>query len=159
VTVGDVAGVSYGPAAVRTGDAGVDGHHGVIMVISKQPGVDTVALTERVDAELDRLGDTLPADVEVIGDVFRQSDFIHRAIDNVMAAVRDGGILVVIVLFVFLMSVRTTLITLTAIPLSVGCAALVFHAFGLCLNTMTRGGLAVAVGTLVGWGRCWRTRR
>ena len=119
------------------------------MVVTKQPGTDTVALTERIDAELVRLADDLPADVVVMNDVFRQTAFIHRAIDNVFDAVRDGGILVIIVLFLFLMSVRTTLITLTAIPLSVAVAAVVFEAFGLTINTMTLGGLAVAIGTLV----------
>ncbi|MCA9323247.1 MAG: efflux RND transporter permease subunit, partial [Planctomycetes bacterium] len=149
VRVSDVAEVVLGPAAIRTGDAGIDGHPGVVMVISKQPGVDTVELTRRVSAELQRIQEDLPDDVVIIDDVFQQAAFIHRAIDNVFDAVRDGGILVVIILFLFLLNLRTTLITLTAIPLSVACAALVFEAFGLSINTMTLGGLAVAIGTLV----------
>ncbi|MFT7617789.1 MAG: CzcA family heavy metal efflux pump [Planctomycetota bacterium] len=149
VRIGDVADVTLGPAAIRTGDAGINGQAGVIMVISKQPGVDTVELTERVNAELKLIQADLPDDIVVINDVFQQGAFIHRAIDNVVDAVRDGGILVVVILFLFLLNFRTTLITLTAIPLSVACAALVFNAFDLTINTMTLGGLAVAIGTLV----------
>jgi CzcA family heavy metal efflux pump len=149
VRVSDVAEVVFGPAAIRTGDAGINAKPGVIMVISKQPGVDTVDLTDRVNAELRRIQEDLPEDVVIVDDLFQQAAFIHRAIDNVFDAVRDGGILVVIILFMFLMNFRTTLITLTAIPLSVACAALVFEAFGLSINTMTLGGLAVAIGTLV----------
>jgi CzcA family heavy metal efflux pump len=151
VRVGDVADVVFGPTPIRIGDAGINGRPGVIMVISKQPGVDTVELTDRVNAELLRFQDQLPddADIVIINDLFQQAAFIHRAIDNVLDAIRDGGILVVIVLFLFLLNFRTTLITLTAIPLSVACAAIVFQSFGLTINTMTLGGLAVAIGTLV----------
>lgn len=149
VRVDDVATVAFGPAAIRTGNAGVNGKPGVIMVISKQPGVDTVDLTDRVNEELKKVQSDLPEDVVIIDNLFQQAAFIHRAIENVFDAVRDGGILVVIILFMFLLNVRTTLITLTAIPLSVACAALVFQAFGLTINTMTLGGLAVAIGTLV----------
>jgi CzcA family heavy metal efflux pump len=149
VRLEDVAEVTFGPSRIGVGDAGVDGGPGVLLVVTKQPGVDTVALTERIGAEFDAIRGQLPADVELVDDLFRQADFIHRAIDNVISAVRDGAVLVVLVLFLFLMNLRTTLITLTAIPLSVAIAALVFAAFGLTINTMTLGGLAVAVGTLV----------
>ena len=149
VRIKDVANVVFGPTSIRTGEAGVNGQPAVIMVISKQPGVDTVDLTDRVNQELKRVQSELPEDVVIVDDLFQQAAFIHRAIDNVFDAVRDGGILVVIILALFLMNVRTTLITLTAIPLSVACAALVFQACGLSINTMTLGGLAVAIGTLV----------
>lgn len=149
VRVRDVADVVFGPTAVPTGDAGINGDPGVIMVIMKQPGIDTVDLTDRINAELDRIAKELPDDVKVENNLFQQAAFIHRAIDNVTAAVRDGAILVVIILFLFLLNLRTTFITLTAIPLSVAIAALVFAAFGLTINTMTLGGLAVAIGTLV----------
>jgi CzcA family heavy metal efflux pump len=149
VRLEDVATVALGPAAIRTGSAGINAKPGVIMVISKQPGTDTVALTDRINEELRRVQSDMPEDVVIIDNLFQQAAFIHRAIDNVFDAVRDGGILVVIILFMFLMNVRTTLITLTAIPLSVACAALVFQALGLTINTMTLGGLAVAIGTLV----------
>ena len=149
VRIADVADVALAPAVVRIGDAGIDGGPGVLLVIAKQPGEDTLELTRRVDAELERIAEGLPEGVEVRTELFRQAAFIERAIHNVMAAVRDGGVLVVIVLFLFLLNLRTTLITLTAIPLSVAVASLVFAALGLTINTMTLGGLAVAIGTLV----------
>jgi CzcA family heavy metal efflux pump len=149
VRLADVGTVEFGPAAVRIGNAGINTKPGIAVVISKQPGVDTVKLTERVNAELAALQSSLPDDVVILNDVFQQAGFIHRAIDNVFDAVRDGTILVVVVLVVFLMNVRTTLITLTAIPVSVAVTAIVFDAFGLAINTMTLGGLAVAVGALV----------
>ncbi|MBK8975909.1 MAG: efflux RND transporter permease subunit [Planctomycetes bacterium] len=149
LAVRDVADVRLGPSAIGVGDAGVDGESGVLVVVTKQPKVDTVGITERLLAELDQLRAALPPDVQVVTDVFRQADFIERAIGNVLEAVRDGAILVVLVLFVFLLNLRTTLITLTAIPLSVAIAAIVFELFGLSIDTMTLGGLAVAVGTLV----------
>lgn len=149
LTIGDVAEVRLGPSTIGIGDAGLDGEPGVLLVITKQPGVDTVALTEGIEAELEALRAELPPDVDIVTDVFRQADFIERAIGNVLEAVRDGAVLVVLVLLLFLMNLRTTLITLTAIPLSVATAAIVFDLFGLGIDTMTLGGLAVAIGTLV----------
>lgn len=150
VRVGDVAQVRFGPAAVRVGEAGIDGRPGVMLVITKQPGVDTVTVTDRVQAQLAQLGPALAAQgAEVRPALFEQAAFVHRAMDNVTEAVRDGAVLVLVVLFLFLLNVRTTLITLTAIPLSVAITALVFHLAGLSINTMTLGGLAVAIGVLV----------
>jgi len=149
VRISDVARVEFGPAAVRIGDAGVNGNTGVILVIFKQPGVDTAELSDRIETELEEIQKTLPEDYEVLPAIYRQADFIHRAIDNVTEAVRDGSILVVLILFAFLLSVRTTLITLTAIPLSIAMTALVFKLVGVSINTMTLGGLAVAIGALV----------
>ncbi|MGE3424776.1 MAG: efflux RND transporter permease subunit [Dehalococcoidia bacterium] len=149
IRIEDVADVVFGPAAIPTGDAGIDAGPGVIMVIMKQPGIDTLALTERVNQELELIQRELPEDVAIDPTLFQQAAFIERAIDNVLEAVRDGAILVVIILFLFLLNFRTTFITLSAIPLSVAIAALVFQAFGLTINTMTLGGLAVAIGTLV----------
>ncbi len=149
VLVRDVASIEFGPAAVRTGDAGIDGKRGVILVVFKQPDVDTVALSDRVETTLDQIAATAPDDLEILPGVYRQADFIDRAVENVNEALLHGAILVVLVLFVFLANVRTTLITLTALPLSVAVTALVFDGFGLSINTMTLGGLAVAVGALV----------
>ena len=149
VRVRDVAEVTLGPAGYRVGDAGVDGQPGVLMILSKQPGTDTVELTRAVNEELQRISTELPADIEIVDDVFQQAAFIHRAIDNVLVAVRDGTILVILVLMLFLANIRTTIITLTAIPLSVAITAIVFDVAGLTINTMTLGGLAVAIGTLV----------
>ncbi|MGH7162309.1 MAG: efflux RND transporter permease subunit, partial [Planctomycetota bacterium] len=149
VRISDVARVEFGPAAMRVGDAGVNGSPGVILTVFKQPDVDTVDLTDRVLADLAQLAPSLPGDVKVVPEVYQQAGFIHRAVDNVTEAVRDGAVLVVFVLFAFLLNLRTTLITLTALPLSVAVTAIVFHALGVSINTMTLGGLAVAVGVLV----------
>ena len=145
----DVAQVEFGPAAIRVGDAGINSRPGVIMVIFKQPGTDTVSLSNKINMELEVLQLGLPKDVVLVPDIFQQSIFITRAIDNVMEAVRDGGILVFFILLLFLMNIRTTFITLTAIPLSVAVTAIIFDMFNLSINTMTLGGLAVAIGALV----------
>jgi len=149
VRVGDVARVEFGPAAIRTGDAGVNGTTGVILVVFKQPDVDTMVLSERIEVELDGIARTLPEDFEILPAIYRQADFIERAIDNVTEAVLDGSILVVIILFLFLLNLRTTAITLTAIPLSIATTVLVFKMLDVSINTMTLGGLAVAIGALV----------
>ncbi|MBI1948991.1 MAG: efflux RND transporter permease subunit [Deltaproteobacteria bacterium] len=143
----DVADVRFGPA-IKRGDAGVNGKPAVVLSIQKQPGASTIDLTEQIERALSELGASVPGDVEVV-ELFRQATFIETAIENVAEALRDGAILVVIVLVLFLMNLRTTLITLTAIPLSLLVSALVFKAFGLTINTMTLGGLAVAIGELV----------
>jgi len=149
LTIGDVARVRTGGPLVRRGDAGVDGQPGIIITVKKQPHADTVELTRKVEAELARMQKSFPEGVEVHTDIFRQSTFIERSVHNVQEALRDGSILVVIVLFIFLMNFRTTFITLTAIPLSILITFIVFKWFGLSINTMTLGGLAVAIGELV----------
>jgi len=149
VRVADVAEVRFGPAALRVGEAGIDGKPGIVLVIYKQPSVDTTLLTERIKTELRSLKPTLPKDVEIADSIFEQAAFVHRAMENVTEAVRDGAVLVLVILFVFLLNVRTTAITLTAIPLSIAVTALVFKLAGISINTMTLGGLAVAIGVLV----------
>jgi CzcA family heavy metal efflux pump len=148
VRLGDVANVEFG-ARIKRGDAGTNGKPAVIMSVQKQPGADTVDLTEKVDAAMKELQPTLPPDVEVNTRLFRQSSFIEASIGNVAEALRDGAILVAIILFLFLLNLRTTFITLTAIPLSFVVTFLVLWAFGISINTMTLGGLAVAIGELV----------
>lgn len=143
----DVAEVGFGIQPMR-GNAGVAGQPAVILGVQKQPGADTTKLTSRVEAALAEIRPALPKDARV-NVLFRQATFIENAIANVQEAIRDGAIMVVIVLFLFLLNFRTTLITLTAIPLSFAVAALVFHAFNISINTMTLGGLAVAVGMVV----------
>lgn len=148
ITVEQVAEVRFG-AGVKRGDASVDARPAVILAVQKQPGANTVSLTREVERVLGELQKTLPADVKADQILFKQADFIERAVDNVEEALRDGAILVTIVLFLFLMNMRTTLISLTAIPLSIVVTALVFKWMGLSINTMTLGGLAVAIGELV----------
>lgn len=134
---------------IKRGDAAVDGSPAVMLTISKQPGSDTRLLTDNIIAALKALKPTLPADVRLNTEVYQQKEFIDLSIENVIEALRDGGILVVVILFLFLLNFRTTFITLTAIPLSIVVTGLVFKWFGMSINTMTLGGLAVAIGELV----------
>lgn len=148
IRLGDVATVELG-SRIKRGEGGTNGSPAVIMAISKQPGADTLQLTSQVDEALKQMQASMPADVEINSELFRQAGFIRAAIDNVIVALRDGAILVVIVLFLFLLNFRTTAITLTAIPLSFVISFLVFKWFDISINTMTLGGLAVAIGELV----------
>lgn len=147
VLLGDVSDVAIGRQIMR-GDAGVDAQPAVIVSVQKQPGVDTIALTEHVTKALAEIEKGLPKGVELTV-LFQQARFIDAAIANVEEAIRDGAIMVVIVLFLFLLNLRTTLITLTAIPLSFVATAIFFHFAGISINTMTLGGLAVAIGMVV----------
>ncbi|MFM2166503.1 MAG: hypothetical protein RIS79_874, partial [Verrucomicrobiota bacterium] len=147
VLISDVAEVKHGIQPMR-GDASVNGTMGVILSIDKAPGFDTLKLTQQVEAALEELKPTLPAGVtaEIL---FRQGDFIEHAIHNLQEAIRDGAIMVAIILFLFLLNVRTTFITLMAMPLSFAVTILTFKAFGVSVNSMTLGGLAVAIGMVV----------
>jgi len=148
VLVKHIADVKYGPPMKR-GDASVNAKPGVMISIQKQPGADTVKITKVVEKVLDEIQETLPEGVTINQEIFRQSNFIEASIGNVEEALRDGAIFVSIILFIFLLNFRTTFITLTAIPLSLIITALVFKFFGISFNTMTLGGLAVAIGQLV----------
>ena len=143
----DVADVQFGRQVMR-GDAGVNGGPAVIVSVQKQPGADTIKLTAEVEKALAEIQKGLPADVKITP-LFKQGNFIKAAIGNVEDAIRDGAIMVVIVLFLFLLNFRTTLITLTAIPLSFVVTILYFKWAGITINTMTLGGLAVAIGMVV----------
>jgi CzcA family heavy metal efflux pump len=148
VLLGQVARVAEAAQAKR-GDAAVDGLPAVIITVSKQPGADTRRLTEQVIDAINEIKPALPTDIRFNTNVYQQKQFIDVSIHNVIVALRDGSILVVIVLFLFLLNFRTTFITLTAIPLSIVVTGLVFKWFGMSINTMTLGGLAVAIGELV----------
>ncbi len=136
-------------AALKRGDAGYNGNPAVIVSVQKQPTADTVKLTREIEQALDGLKQGLPAGMSAPKVLFRQADFIVASISNVNGALRDGAIMVAIVLFAFLLSMRTTLISLTAIPLSLAVTALVFQLMGQSINVMTLGGLAIAIGELV----------
>lgn len=149
VRVRDLADVRVGPAVAR-GAASYRARPAVLLSIVKQPSADTVSTTGRVDAALDVIGDELaPRGVSLHRDIFRQQDFIDTAVGNLVEVLRDGALLVVAVLFVFLWSLRPTVISVVAIPLSLVVAALVLDALGLTIDTMTLGGLAIAIGELV----------
>jgi HME family heavy-metal exporter len=143
-----VAEVRLAPA-IKRGDAGYNGKPAVILSVQKQPGADSVALTREVEKALAELGRDLPRGVEKPQFLFRQATFIENSVGNVEEALRDGAILVAVVLFLFLLNVRTTVISLMAIPVSLLVTALVFRYFDLSINTMTLGGLAIAIGELV----------
>ncbi len=149
VLVRDVATVTEAPAVIRRGAASMSGYPAVVIAVQKQPGADSRTLSAKIDGALAQLTPSLPAALIIKPDLFRQADFIQRAVDNVAHALRDGSIFVVLVLVVFLLNVRTTLITLTALPLSILATFVAFSALGLSVNTMTLGGIAVAVGELV----------
>ncbi|GLS43070.1 efflux RND transporter permease subunit [Methylobacterium brachythecii] len=143
-----VAEVGYA-AKPRRGDAGYMGRPSVILSIEKQPGIDTVRLTQSVEAALKEIGPSLPAGIDAQKILFRQADFIETSLGNVERVLIEAIAVVSLVLFAFLMNARTTLISLTAIPVSILATAVVFKFFGLSINTMTLGGLAIAIGELV----------
>jgi len=147
VTIGDVAKVEWGIEPMR-GDGSVNGTRGVIMSITKAPGFDTLSLTEKIETALEQLKPALPQGVEAVV-LFRQSDFIQHAIGNLKEAIRDGAIMVTVVVFLFLLNFRTTFITLMAMPLSFAITLLTFKWLGISVNSMTLGGLAVAIGMVV----------
>jgi len=144
----NVATVTAGPAFKR-GDGSFNGRPAVVATIQKQPQANTLEVTRAVEAALSELARTLPRDVIIDSRAFQQADFIKRAVANVSSALAEAAVLVSLVLFPFLWNARTTFITLTAIPLSLLTAVLALHHFGLGINTMTLGGLAIAIGELV----------
>ena len=148
ILLNQIAKVDYA-AGVKRGDASFMGKPAVIISVQKQPSADTLKLTQAVETALSELNRNLPVGIKADKILFKQADFIQHSISNVLEALRDGALMVVIVLTLFLLNARTTLISLTAIPLSLLAAVLVFHAFGLSINTMTLGGLAIALGELV----------
>jgi CzcA family heavy metal efflux pump len=148
VRLDQVANVRYA-AAVKRGDGGYNGKPAVIINVQKQPGADTVKLTREIELALSELATSLPDGVSAPQVLFRQADFIKASVDNVTEALIDGSILVVIVLFAFLLSTRTTAISLLAIPLSLALTVLIFKWMGQTINVMTLGGLAIAIGELV----------
>ena len=148
ILVEHVATVEIG-AAIKRGEGSSNGKPAVVIGIQKQPGANTLALTSLVDAELAAIQKTLPEGMTIELNKVRQADFINTAVRNVSVALRDGAILVAIILFLFLWNVRATLISLASLPLSLVVAMLTMHALGITINTMTLGGLTIAIGALV----------
>ncbi|MCA8948899.1 MAG: efflux RND transporter permease subunit, partial [Planctomycetes bacterium] len=148
VTIGQVADVVLGPTPQR-GAAADAGRPAVVLAVQKSPGTNTLALTAAVDDKLDEIEQSLPPGIAINRHVMRQADFIQLSVDNVVHVLRDAAIIVAIVLVLFLLDLRTTLITLLAIPLSLAAALLALRGLGMSINVMTLGGLAVAIGELV----------
>ncbi|MBK9022380.1 MAG: efflux RND transporter permease subunit [Sulfuritalea sp.] len=143
-----LADVKLAPA-IKRGDGSYMGKPAVILSVQKQPAADSVTLTREVEKAIAELGRSLPQGIAAPSFLFKQADFIEHSVGNVEEALRDGAMLVAVILFLFLLNVRTTIISLMAIPVSLLATALVFHYFGLSINTMTLGGLAIAIGELV----------
>ena len=149
ILVGDVADVKIGSKSPKLGLASKNATPAVLLTITKQPETDTKALTNSILASLDGLKKSLPSDVVISTDTFRQSTFIDNSIANIKGSLIEGALFVVIILFLFLMNVRTTVISLVALPLSVLIAIMVLHMLGYTINTMSLGGIAIAIGSLV----------
>lgn len=149
VTLDAIADVRIGPKTPVLGVASNDGKPAVLLTVTKQPNTNTLALTDRLDNALDELKANLPADVKINSQIFRQSRFIDSSIDNVKKSLMEGAIFVIIVLFIFLMNWRTTIISLVSIPLSIVFSLLAIRWMGLTINTMSLGGIAIAIGSLV----------
>jgi len=148
VLVGQIGQVVVGPA-IKRGEGSSNAEPAVILAVLKQPGANTLTLTREIDRNLDEIQKTLPDGMKIDRQLFRQSDFIETAISNVSGALRDGAILVAIILFLFLLNLRTTLISLAALPVSLVVSVLAMKAAGVTINTMTLGGLTIAIGALV----------
>ena len=149
VRLRDVAELKVGAAEPRLGTASVNAVPAVLLTVTKQPAVGTINLTEEIEDCLTQLKKTMPADVVVNTDIFRQSEFISTSISNLQEALFIGAIFVIVVLFFFLMNLRTTIISLVALPLSIIVTVLVLHWLGMTINTMSLGGIAIAIGSLV----------
>lgn len=149
VTLRDIADIKVGSALPKLGAASVRGQNAVLLTVSKQPATGTNQLTEALEKKLATVSHSLPAGIKVSTDIFRQSDFIDASIGNVKSSLYEGAIFVIIVLFLFLANVRATLISVVSLPLSVVIAMLCLKWCGLTINTMSLGGLAIAIGSLV----------
>ena len=149
ITLADVADIKVGNQSPKLGTASEKARPAVLLTVTKQPYTSTLKLTEQLNRSLDELKGNLPPDVHISTDIFRQADFIESSVDNVQKSLIEGAIFVVIVLMIFLANARTTIISLVTIPLSFLVAMIVLNAMGISINTMTLGGLAIAIGSLV----------
>lgn len=149
VTLADIAEISLGAKLPEIGKASLNSEPGVLITITKQPGIGSITLTKNIEGELKSLLPTLPKGVNVNTEIFRQSDFIDNSVSNLQVSLFEGALFVIIVLFVFLLNFRTTLISAVAIPMSVIMSILIIDWLGFTINTMTLGGIAIAIGSLV----------
>lgn len=149
VLLSDVADIVVGGKLPLTGAASINGTPSVLLTVTKQPSTGTIELTSTIEEELSRLSATMPSDIQISTDIFRQSDFIDSSISNLQQSLFEGAIFVIVILFFFLMNVRTTLISLVALPMSIIVTIIVLNMLGMSINTMSLGGIAIAIGSLV----------
>lgn len=149
IRLSDIATIRFGGKTPRLGTASVRGQESVLITLTKQPGVGTIELTDQIDSQLAQLAQQLPKDVKISTDIFRQSEFISNSVSNLQESLLEGALMVIIVLFFFLMNLRTTLISVVALPLSIIISIIILRAMGVTINTMTLGGIAIAIGSLV----------
>lgn len=149
VTIADVADVTMGTESPKLGTASERTKPAVLLTVAEQPSTSTIDLTDGIETTLNELKQSLPAGINISTDIFRQSDFIDNSISNLQTSLLEGALFVIIVLFVFLMNFRTTLISVVALPISIIVTILLLNAFGLTINTMSLGGIAIAIGSLV----------
>ena len=149
VKIDDVAEIKMGGAIPKIGDGSLKASPAVIMTVAKQPGTNTLELTQKIDNAIIEISKMLPSDIKINTKIFRQADFIQASVNNIQKALIEGSIFVVIIMFLFLMNFRTTIISLTAIPLSLLVSIITLKLMGLTINTMSLGGMAIAIGSLV----------
>jgi CzcA family heavy metal efflux pump len=149
IKIEDVAEIKIGGAIPKIGDGSLKGTPAVIITVAKQPGTNTLELTEKIDNAIIEISKTLPSDIKINTKIFRQADFIQASVNNIQKALIEGSIFVVIIMFLFLMNYRTTIISLIAIPLSLLVSVITLKFLGLTINTMSLGGMAIAIGSLV----------
>ncbi len=149
VIIEDIADVRIGNKLPRLGLASEKAKPAVLLTVTKQPAVSTIDLTHKIEENLQSTAKNLPADINISTNIFKQSDFIDVSINNLQQSLLEGALFVIVILFLFLMNVRTTMISLVALPLSIIISVLVLHFFGLTINTMSLGGIAIAIGSLV----------
>lgn len=147
--ISDFADISIAPKTPEIGRASLNTRSAVLITVTKQPGVGSISLTRRIEKELSQIDSTLPPGIDINTDIFRQASFISNSVSNLQVSLFEGALFVIIILFVFLMNIRTTVISAVAIPMSVIITLLIIDAFGFSVNTMTLGGIAIAIGSLV----------
>ena len=149
IKIEDVAEIRKGGAIPKIGDGSLNASPAIIMTVAKQPGTNTLELTEEIDNAIIEIAKTLPSDIKINSNIFRQANFIQASISNIQKALIEGSIFVVIIMFLFLMNVRTTIISIIAIPLSLIVSIITLKFLGFTINTMSLGGMAIAIGSLV----------
>lgn len=149
ITLADISDVLLAPESPRLGVASEKAHPAVLITVTKQPAASTIDLTKSIEQTVSEIASTLPCDVKISTDIFRQSDFIDNSMNNLKTSLFEGSLFVILVLYLFLLNFRTTLISLVALPLSIIVTLIILHCFGFTINTMSLGGIAIAIGSLV----------